>query len=390
VRFKRITVIVLDSVGIGELPDAGDYGDVGSDTVGNIVRLRGERGLNVPGLLRLGLGNIEGVDELPAEAAPTGAYGRMAERSKGKDTTTGHWEMAGITSRVPFPVFKEGFPKEMTDRFSEVTGLGFLGGYPASGTEIIEKLGDEHVRTGKPIIYTSADSVFQIAAHEDVIPVDRLYEVCRKTRAFLRDEWGVARVIARPFTTEGGKYVRTGARRDFSIEPTGTTMLDVLSSAGFDVLSVGKIDDIFAGRGITRPVHHAGNPACIDDTVKLLKEDFTGVLFVNLVDFDMKYGHRNDVEGYAEALEYFDGRLNEILELTGEGDLLIITADHGCDPSTPSTDHSREYVPLIIAGSGVKPGPLGTIDGFSCIAATVCDNFGLEERFSNSSLLGRI
>ena len=372
---KRIFLIVLDSFGCGEMPDAKDFGDEGSDTLRAVC----DTGiLNVPNMKKLGLFNIDGVTCGEKESFPVGSYGRLKELSKGKDTTTGHWEMAGIVTSKPFPVFHEGFPEEVLRAFSEATGRGVLCNKPYSGTEVIKDYGREHEATGKLIVYTSADSVFQIAAHEDIVPCELLYDYCRKARSILTGDYGVGRVIARPFIGKWPDYVRPSRRHDFSLEPTGTTMLDVLSGKGFDVIGVGKIKDIFAGRGLTEAVPTSGNTDGIAKTIALMDKDFEGLCFVNLVDFDMLYGHRNDAVGYAKALNEFDEALGVMTEKLRPDDLIMITADHGCDPSTPSTDHSREYVPLLIYGKDIKPTDFGTTDGFYSVAATVLDNFGCE------------
>ena len=372
---KRIFLIVLDSFGCGEMPDAKDFGDEGSDTLRAVC----DTGiLNVPNMKKLGLFNIDGVTCGEKESFPVGSYGRLKELSKGKDTTTGHWEMAGIVTSKPFPVFHEGFPEEVLRAFSEATGRGVLCNKPYSGTEVIKDYGREHEATGKLIVYTSADSVFQIAAHEDIVPCELLYDYCRKARSILTGDYGVGRVIARPFIGKWPDYVRTSHRHDFSLEPTGTTMLDVLSGKGFDVIGVGKIKDIFAGRGLTEAVPTSGNTDGIAKTIALMDKDFEGLCFVNLVDFDMLYGHRNDAVGYAKALNEFDEALGVMTEKLRPDDLIMITADHGCDPSTPSTDHSREYVPFLIYGKDIKPTDFGTTDGFYSVAATVLDNFGCE------------
>lgn len=385
--YKRVILIVLDSVGIGALPDAGLYGDEGSNTICNIA---GRVPLNIPNMVSLGLGNIEGAYNLPKSASPKGAYGRAAEKSAGKDTTTGHWEIAGVILEKPFPTFPHGFPQSLMSEFERRIGVKTLGNKPASGTEIIKELGDEHVRTGYPIVYTSADSVFQIAAHEDVIPVDRLYEICRCAREMLTGEFGVGRVIARPFEGSSGNYKRTERRRDFSLSPVKPTMLDYIKSAGLDVKAVGKIEDIFANRGITDSVHTTNNRDGIAQTVKYIAAQSSGLIFTNLVDFDMLYGHRNNVEGYAEALEEFDSALPGIEGRMKDGDLLFITADHGCDPTTPSTDHSREYIPVLVYGKGIKPSPLGTLTTFADIGKTICDILGVQNRLEGASFRDRL
>ena len=392
---KRMIIIVLDSVGIGELPDSKAYGDEGSDTLGHIAKT--VRGFSLPNLGRLGLGSIDGAAEelrsacfSGASVEPAGAYGKMAEQSAGKDTTTGHWEISGIILKSPFPVYPEGFPKDFVEAFEHKIGRKTLGNKPASGTAIIQELGDEHVKTGFPIVYTSADSVFQIAAHEGVIPIEKQYEICRIAREMLTGEHGVGRVIARPFIGETGNYTRTDRRKDFAITPP-VTILNVLKDNGLEVRAVGKIEDIFNGSGITKAVHIHGNMDGVDRTLEWMKEDFEGLLFTNLVDFDLHYGHRNNVEGYAQALMEFDRRLPEILTLLKEEDVLVITADHGCDPTTPSTDHSREYVPLLVTGRPVKKGVnLHIRNSFSDIAKTTADYFGIANDLCGKSFLKHI
>ncbi|MBM6829830.1 phosphopentomutase [Anaerotignum lactatifermentans] len=386
---KRAIIIVLDSVGIGELPDAADFGDVGSNTLVNIKKARPQTELK--NMAALGLGNIQGEDIhlLGKVDAPKGAFGKMGERSIGKDTTTGHWEIAGVVTEKPFPTFTDtGFPKELMDAFEQAIGRKTLGNYAASGTVIIQDLGDEHVKTGSPIVYTSADSVFQIAAHEDVIPVPELYKICETARKLLTGDYGVARVIARPFIGEHGNYTRTKNRKDFSLEPTGTTILDLAKAKGMNVTAIGKIEDIFEHRGMTRTDHTTNNNDGIDKTILYTKEEFEGILFTNLVDTDMIYGHRNDVEGYAGALEYFDSKLPEIMANMKDEDILFITADHGCDPTTPSTDHSREYVPLLVWGKHVKEGvDLGVRKSFTDLGKTISDYLGLDAEFEGDSFL---
>ncbi len=385
---KRIFLIVLDSFGIGEEPDASEYGDEGSNTLAAVSR---SPYLKVPNMARLGLFNIEGVSCGTREASPTGVFARMREASKGKDTTIGHWEIAGIYSPQPMPTYPDGFPEEIIREFEEKTGRGVLCNKPYSGTDVIRDYGREHEKTGALIVYTSADSVFQVAAHESVVPVEELYRCCGIARAMLVGRHGVGRVIARPFTGAYPNYTRTTNRHDFSLTPPGETMLDGLKNAGRDVIAVGKINDIFAGKGITEFMRTKGNAEGIERTIELTKRDFNGLCFVNLVDFDMLYGHRNDVDGYAKALTYFDGKLPEILSSLREDDLLMITADHGCDPSTPSTDHSREYIPWLITGEKVKAGTdLGTRPTFADIAATTADYFEAPCRISGTSQLSRI
>lgn len=368
---RRVFLIVLDSVGAGNAHDAAAFGDAGAHTLKTISR---SAAFSIPNLCRLGLGNIEGLEFLGATASPTGAYGRMIERSMGKDTTIGHWELAGVISQKPLPTYPGGFPKELLEEFSRLCGRGVLCNLPYSGTDVIRDYGEEHLKTGKLIVYTSADSVFQIAAHEELVPPEELYEICRKARALLSGEHAVGRVIARPFVGNGaGDFKRTANRRDFSLEPYGITMPDVLKAAGRDVISVGKIYDIFAGRGFTESNMTHGNAEGMQVAQGMLERDFYGLCFINLVDFDMLYGHRNDVDGYARALSEFDEWLPSFLEKLGEDDLLIITADHGCDPGDVSTDHTREQVPLLVYGKRIAPVALGTRASFSDVAATVCD-----------------
>ncbi len=374
-RFRRVVWIVLDSVGIGELPDAAAYGDVGSDTLGNIAR---RRPLHLPHLCALGLANIQPLHGLEASPVPQGAYGKCALASPGKDTTTGHWEMAGIHLDKPLPLFPGGFPRTLMDEFERRIGRGTLGNVAASGTEFVARLGDEHVRTGSPIVYTSADSVFQIAAHEDVIPLWELYKICETARELLQGPLEVGRVIARPFEGEPGAYRRTANRRDFAIPPPRGMLLDRLEERGVPVYAIGKIFDIFLGRGIGEHVKTKNNADGMAKTMAALEEAPDGLIFVNLVDFDQLYGHRNDVEGYARALEEVDRWLPALMShLTGE-DLLILTADHGCDPTTTSTDHSREYVPLLAWRAGPALAcNLGVRSTLSDIGQTVAGNFGV-------------
>lgn len=373
---KNITLIVLDSVGIGELPDAYKYGDEGSNTLSNI--LKNSTNVKLPNLNKLGLGLIEGVEGLEHVKSATGSYGRLSESSVGKDTTTGHWEIGGIILSEPFPTFPNGFPDELISKFEKLIGTKSLGNKVASGTVIIEELGEEHMKTGYPIVYTSADSVFQIAAHEDIISIERLYELCKIARKILIGKYAVGRVIARPFNGKPGEFSRTSNRRDFSLKPAEKTMLDIIKDAGLEVMAVGKIEDIFSGQGITKSVHTVDNMDGVDKTIEYIKEHKNGLIFTNLVDFDMKYGHRNNVEGYARALEEFDSRLPEIIDNLNEDEALIITADHGCDPTTVSTDHSREYVPILIYGDKIKKSiNLGTRKTFADIGATILDLLGL-------------
>lgn len=383
---KRATIIVLDSVGIGETPDAALYKDEGSNTLGNIVKQRGKIALD--NMVSLGLGNIDGIDYLEKAESPLGCYARMNEKSAGKDTTTGHWEIAGLVLERPFPVYPNGFPDEVIDEFKRRIGRDILGNIPASGTEIINKLGEEHMKTGYPIVYTSADSVFQIAAHKSVIPLEELYDYCRIAREILKDEHAVGRVIARPFTGTPGNFTRTTEREDYSLEPFRDTLLDYAKRSGLQVAGVGKICNIFAGRGVTKSVHIDSNADGIDRTVDFMKEDSGGIIFTNLIDFDMLYGHRNNVEGYAASLEEFDEKLPEILAAMREDDVLFITADHGNDPTTPSTDHSREYVPLIVYGKKIARGVnLGTRKSLADIAATIAEMLGIRADISGASFL---
>lgn len=382
---KRVFLIVLDSVGIGAMPDAAAFGDEGSNTLQAAAK---SAYFSMPNMKKLGLFNIDGVAIGEKEEKPLGAFARMTESSMGKDTTIGHWEIAGVISKAPLPTYPNGFPKEILDEFSRKTGRGILCNQPYSGTEVIKDYGEEHMRTGKLIVYTSADSVFQVAAHEEIVPVEQLYEYCQIARDMLVGEHGVGRVIARPFEGKPGEFKRTARRHDFSLEPPKVTMLDQLKEAGFEVLGVGKIFDIFAGKSITDYVRTTGNPDGIEKTLQYMERDFEGLCFVNLVDYDMLYGHRNDVEGYAKALTYFDERLPEILGKMRKDDILMITADHGCDPSTPSTDHSREYTPLVMYGKNVPAGKnYGTRTSFSDIGATVLNYFGVEKQIAGESFI---
>ena len=394
---KRVCVIVLDSVGIGELPDAAEFGDAGANTLGNIFGSRGR--LLLPNLYAMGLGNIEN-SGLPGVPAPTAAFGRLSQKTKAKDTTSGHWELAGLIMDTPFRTFPQGFPEDLLNEWVRRAGLtGYLGNKPASGTAIIDELGEDHMKTQKPIVYTSADSVFQVAAHEKVIPIEEQYRICAEARALLVDEYCVGRVIARPFVGTPGNFERTKNRKDYAVEPPEDTILDVLAAKGKKILGIGKIEDIFCNRGITHVNHTTNNKDGIDATIDALRTassvasnsdssvaknaapsaasgpagstESLDLIFTNLVDFDMLYGHRNDVEGYAAALEYFDTRLPEIVEALGPDDILFITADHGCDPTTAHTDHSREYVPMLIYGEKVQPVDLGTGETFADLGATV-------------------
>ncbi len=383
---KRVFLIVLDSYGCGEMPDAADYGDKGVSTINSVAS---SKFFDAPNLRKFGLYNLDGVTLMPKEENPIALHARMTEVSKGKDTTIGHWEIAGINSERPLPTYPDGFPKEVLDEFSKAVGRGVLCNKPYSGTVVINEFGDEHVKTGDLIVYTSADSVFQIAAHEDVVPIEELYEICRTARKILTGEHGVGRVIARPFIGEGnGNYTRTPRRHDFSLEPPKATMLDELKAAGKDVIAVGKIFDIFAGKGITEHVYTSGNPEGIERTLEYLDKDFEGLCFVNLVDTDMLYGHRNDIDGYAKAISYFDSKLPEMMSKLRDDDILMITADHGCDPGyTVSTDHSREYTPFMMYGKNVEAKNLHTRDTFADIAATVLDYFDIKPEFAGTSML---
>lgn len=368
---KRIFLIVLDSCGCGAMPDSPAFGDVDVHTLRSCAK---SPKLHIPHLLKAGLGNIEGLSFLGTTDAPTGAYCRLAEKSMGKDTTIGHWELAGLISPQPLPTYPDGFPEELLKPFSEATGRGILANAPWSGTAVIDAFGEEHQKTGDLIVYTSADSVFQIAAHEDIVPPEQLYEYCRIARKLLVGKHGVGRVIARPFVGQPGSYKRTANRHDFSLEPPGQTLLDALEEKGLASIGVGKIYDIFAGRGVTEHVYNKSNADGMNHTTNYAAKDFQGLCFVNLVDFDMVYGHRRDIDGYANALSEFDAWLGDFLPTLGEDDLVMITADHGCDPGyTATTDHTREYVPLLVLGQQVKPVDLGTRDSFADIAATVAE-----------------
>ena len=384
---KRVFLIVLDSVGIGEMPDADEYGDAGSNT---IAAAASSPSFSMPNMQKLGLFNIDGVDCREGSAAPAGAFARLTERSKGKDTTIGHWEIAGLVSEQPLPTFPDGFPKELLDEFEKETGRKVLCNKPYSGTEVIKDFGEERRKTGALIVYTSADSVFQIAAHEEIVPIEELYRYCEIARRLCTGKFGVGRVIARPFEGEY-PFSRTSRRHDYSLEPPKSTMLNYISGAGKEVLAVGKINDIFAGSGVTDMVRTVSNADGIDKTLSWMERDFNGICFTNLVDYDMLYGHRNDVEGYAKALTSFDERLPQILAALKEEDILMITADHGCDPSTPSTDHSREYTPLVIAGAPVKAGiNLGTRASFADIAASVLEYLEVPGETAGKSFMNEV
>jgi len=386
----RICLLILDACGVGELPDAADYGDVGSNTIGNCTLSNG--GLTMPNMGMLGLGNIIPIKGVPPVDRPKAYYGKMAERSAGKDSTMGHWELAGLISRVPFPVYPDGFPADLINRFKGLIGRGVIGNKPASGTEIIAELGEQHLKTGDLIVYTSADSVFQIASHTDIVPLSELYHYCQLARDMLTGEHAVARVIARPFIGRPGAFVRTADRKDFSLVPDGDTILDKLKSTGHDVITVGKVDYLFAGKGVTKTNHTRSNAEGIDTTIKLLQADFNGLLFINLVDFDMLWGHRNNAEEFAAGLEYFDSRLPEIIGSLRTDDLLIITADHGCDPTTQSTDHSREYVPILVYSKSFKRegSNLGIRKSFADVASTIAELFEVDEFKSGESFAGEL
>lgn len=384
----RVILIVLDSVGIGEMPDAAAYGDEGSNTVKAASK---GKNFHMPNMRELGFFNIDGMDWAGAKTLSKGAYARISEKSKGKDTTTGHWEIAGVVSEQPMPTFPEGFDNELIEELSKRTGRKILCNKPYSGTKVIVDYGREHMETGALIVYTSADSVLQIAAHTDVVPLEQLYEYCRIAREICVGKWGVGRIIARPFTGEYPNFTRTSDRHDYSLEPPVDTMLDCIKKSGKKVCAVGKINDIFAGKGITDMVRTTGNMDGVDKTIEYMKEDFDGLIFTNLVDYDMLYGHRNDVDGYANALTEFDERLPEIFAHMKDDDILMITADHGCDPSTPSTDHSREYIPWVIAGNKVaRDTNLSTIEGFGTIGATILDYLDVPGDINGESKLDSI
>ena len=372
---KRVFLIVLDSCGIGQMPDAAAFGDVNVNTLRSCAS---SAQLHIPNMIAAGLGCIDGVDYLPKTDAPAGAFARLTERSKGKDTTIGHWEIAGVVSEHPLPTYPEGFPEEILEPFRAATGRGVLANAPWSGTEVIAAFGDEHVKTGDLIVYTSADSVFQIAAHEDVVPPEQLYEYCRIARKLLTGKHGVGRVIARPFVGTSGNYKRTANRHDFSLTPPAATLLDAVKQAGLASIGVGKIHDIFAGIGLTEYVYNKSNADGMSHTDRYAAEDFNGLCFVNLVDFDMQFGHRRDIDGYARALSEFDAWLGGFLPGLGDEDVVMITADHGCDPAyAATTDHTREYVPLLVLGKKIKPVNLGTRKSFADIAATAAQLLGI-------------
>ncbi len=383
---KRVFLIVLDSFGIGAMPDCEKFGD--DFSVNTFKSCFNTGKLFVPNLIKLGLFNIDGIDFGKKCNSPIGVYGRLSEESMGKDTTVGHWEISGLVSKTPLPTYKDGFPAEIIDSFISATGRGVLCNKPYSGTDVIRDYGEEHIKTGKLIVYTSADSVFQIAAHEDIIPLNELYSYCETARKLLTGKHGVGRVIARPFSGTAPDFVRTSGRHDYSLTPPGNTMLDNIKNSGLEVISVGKIYDIFAGAGITRSIRTANNSDGESAMLRLQKEDFSGLCFINLVDFDMKYGHRNDANGYTEALNHFDVTLGKFLAHMEDDDFLIITADHGCDPGyTKSTDHTREYVPVLMYNPEITPGNFGTLSGFSHIGATVCHLLNVDTHISKKSLI---
>ena len=374
-QFGRVVLVVLDSAGIGEMPDAGEWGDEGSDTIGNVLATQKPR---LPNLQRLGLGNIRSLPELPPLAKAEGSFGKAAIFSNGKDTTVGHWEMAGIITPQPFPTYPDGFPPRVLEPFVNTIGRGVLGNKPASGTEIIKELGEEHVKTGHPIVYTSADSVFQIAAHEEVIPLEQLYRICEIARKLLEGRDRVGRVIARPFTGTPGNFQRTKNRKDFAVPPPDDTLLDVLKARNLAAIAVGKIASIFNYRGITEDLKARDNTESMDQTIDALRWAPDGLIFSNFVDFDMLWGHRNDPVGYARGLEDFDRRVPDLIGAMNPDDCLMISADHGCDPTTPSTDHSREYVPILVYGKKLEGGVnLGTRATMADIGQTIAENFGL-------------
>lgn len=388
-RFRRAVVIVCDGLGVGEAPDAAAFGDQGSDTLGHVLASRPVR---IPNLAALGMGNLTPTFAGAREVRTRGAYGKMAEKSAGKDTATGHWEMTGLVTSQPFRTFPGGFPPEIIEPFVKAAGRGVLGNKSASGTEILKELGETHLRTGSLIVYTSGDSVFQIAAHEDLVPVEELYRICRVAYEIACLQFGVCRVIARPFVGRtAADFKRTPNRRDFPVPPGGETLLDALVRAGHPVFGVGKIEDIFTGRGITGAVHTKSDADGVDQTLKAMRELDRGLVFTNLVDFDTLYGHRNDVEGYARNLELLDARLPEILAALGPDDVFMLTADHGCDPSDVSTDHTREHVPMLVAGPGVRPGTdLGVRETFADMGQTLADNFGLPALAAGRSFLASL
>ena len=386
---KRVFLFVLDSCGAGAMPDSESFGDIGVNTLRSCAS---SPKLNIPNLVSCGLGNIDGLDFLGTVNAPVGAYGKLAESSMGKDTTIGHWEIAGIISPNPLPTYPDGFPEEILEPFKQATGRGILANCPMSGTEVITKFGEEHVKTGNLIVYTSADSVFQIAAHEEVVPIDKLYEYCHIARKLLQGKHGMGRVIARPFVGDAvNGFKRTSNRHDYSLEPPKDTLLDVIKANGLDSIAVGKIYDIFAGKGTTEHVYNTSNANGLEHAMHYADQDFHGLCFINLVDFDMVYGHRRDIDGYALALNEFDQWLPKFMEKLGDEDLVMITADHGCDPAyTATTDHTREYIPLLVLGKKVKPVNLGTRTGFDRIAATIAEVLGVQMDTSGESFASEI
>lgn len=386
---KRVILIILDSVGMGALPDADKYGDAGADTIGHVAKFNG--GLKLPNMESIGLGLIEGIQNINKVSNPLGCYGKFYEASNGKDTVTGHWEMVGVKSEIPLPTYPNGFPPEIIKEFEEKTGRKVIGNKPASGTEILDELGEEQLKTGALIVYTSADSVFQIAAHEDIIPIEELYKYCEIARNMLTGHNAVARVIARPYLGKPGNFSRTSNRKDYALLPPHATALDKLQEAGVKVMAVGKIEDIFSGKGIHSAVHTKDNMDGVDKTLDYMKTEKEGLIFTNLVDFDMKWGHRNDAKSYGKGLEEFDVRLKEIMQNMESDDILFITADHGCDPTYPGTDHTREYVPFLAYGEPLKKGyNLGTKVGFFNMGQTICDIFNSEKIINGDSFLGEI
>lgn len=385
---RRVFLIVLDSFGIGELPDAAEFGDVGSNTLRSITK---SVEYDTPLMKKMGLFNIDGIDYVEGVEKPTASFGRLSEISKGKDTTIGHWEIAGIVSERPLPTYPDGFPEDLLEEYSRLTGRGILCNKPYSGTEVIKEFGEEHLKTGDLIVYTSADSVFQVAAHEEVVPIDELYRVCEIARDLLQGEHGVGRVIARPFIGEAGNFARTPRRHDYSLMPPKTTMLDTLKEAGYATRGVGKIYDIFAGKSISDTVRIQNNVDGMEKSIAIMDEDFKGLCFINLVDFDMVYGHRNDIDGYAKAATVFDKQLGEMIGKMKDTDIVMITADHGCDPGFKGTDHSREYVPFLAYGKDIKEGiNLGTRSTFADIAATIQDIFEVEQKTAGCSFKNEI
>ena len=387
---NRIIWIVIDSVGVGALPDAKSFGDEGVNTLGHIVKEFSD--IKIPNMIKLGLGNIDGIDYINNIDSPIGSFGRCNEVSQGKDTTTGHWEMTGLLVDTPFKTFENGFPKEIIDEFERRTGRKVVANKPASGTAILDEFGEHQMKTGDVIVYTSADSVFQIAAHEDIIPLEELYEMCKTAREIMMGEYAVARVIARPYVGScNGQFERTSNRRDYSLNPFDKTVLDNIKENGLDVIAVGKIEDIFNGQGITEAIHTKDNMDGVDQTINYIKKDNKGLIFTNLVDFDSKYGHRRNIKGYKEALEEFDARIPEIIESMNEKDILIINADHGNDPAYKGTDHTREYIPLLVYGKDIKEGiNLGTRNTFADIGATVADILNVSKTKNGTSFKNEI